>query len=113
MLEYASINYKVYARILHAPYSVFFNQRTVLFLHRSLDLDFFFGLPMLDWIESPIATVTTHFYYDRGIYFTTDLHQSCGKVGHGIRGSPCYIPACSSRPSGLHRWPVFTVIAQG
>jgi hypothetical protein len=35
--------------------------------------DFFFGLPILDRIESPIAVVTMRIYSDLGVDFMDDL----------------------------------------
>jgi hypothetical protein len=83
----------------------------VLSVCRSTD-GWFFGLPIIYWIEFPTAVVTTRLYSNLGIDFASDLHQPRDKVGHDVRGFPCDVAAGSSRLHGLHRWPVFTVIAR-
>jgi hypothetical protein len=74
---------------------------------------FFFGLPILDRIESPTAVVNLRLYSDNGI----DLHRpSSSTARHGrmrrTRGAPMCVAAACSRPCGLLRRSVFVVIAR-
>jgi hypothetical protein len=74
---------------------------------------FFFGLLILDRIESPTAVVYLRLYSDNDI----DLHwPSPSTARHGCmrrtRGAPTCVAADCSRPRGLLRWSVFAVIAR-
>jgi hypothetical protein len=74
---------------------------------------FFFGLPILDRIESPTVVVILRLYSDNDI----DLHRpspSTARHGrlHRTRGAPTCVAADFSRPRGLLRRSVFVVIAR-
>jgi hypothetical protein len=74
---------------------------------------FFFGLPILDRIESPTAAVILRLYSDNGI----DLHRpSPSTARHDrlrrTRGAPTCVAADCSRLRGLLRRSVFVVIAR-
>jgi hypothetical protein len=76
-------------------------------------LVFFFGLPILDRIESPTAVVNLRLYSDNGI----DLHRSSSSTArHGrrrrTRGAPTCVAADCSHPRGLLCWSVFIVIGR-
>jgi hypothetical protein len=78
-----------------------------------LTVIFFFGLPILDRIESPTAAVILRLYSDDGI----DLHRpSPSTARHGrlgrTRGAPTCVAADCSHPRGLLRRSVFVVIAR-
>jgi hypothetical protein len=73
---------------------------------------FLFGLPILDWIESPTAVVNLRLYSDNDI----DLHWPSPSTArhsrmHHTRGAPTCVAAGCSRPRGLLRRSVFIVIA--
>jgi hypothetical protein len=74
---------------------------------------FFFGLSILDRIESPTAVVNLRLYSDNDI----DLHRpSASTARHGrmrhTRGAPTCVAADCSRPRGLLRRSVFVIIAR-
>jgi hypothetical protein len=74
---------------------------------------FFFGLPILDRIESSTVVVNLRLYSDNDI----DLHRpSSSTARHGrwcrTRGAPTCVAAGCSRPRGLLRRSVFVVIAK-
>jgi hypothetical protein len=85
---------------------------TVFFSPVARPAVFFFGLPILDRIESPTAAVIPRLYSDNGI----GLHRpSPSTARHGrlrrTRGTPMCIAADCSRPRGLLCRSVFVVIA--
>jgi hypothetical protein len=84
-----------------------------LFLAGRLTDVFFFGLPILDRIESPTAAVILRLYSDNGI----DLHRpSPSTTRHDCLrrtwGAPTCVVADCSHPRGLLCRSVFVVIAR-
>jgi hypothetical protein len=74
---------------------------------------FFFGLPILDRIESPTAIVNLRLYSDNGI----DLHRPPPSTArHGrmrrTRGAPTCVAADCFCPRGLLHRSIFVVITR-